>query len=61
LQKAMGKAWRLKHTTTEAHQKAGRRSAKGNFSGVFALVLVTTYGELDGLNTDFANDESFGK
>lgn len=25
---------------------------------MFALILATTYGELDGLNTNFAKDES---
>jgi hypothetical protein len=32
--------------------------AKGDFSSMFALVLTTTYGELDGLDANFAKDES---
>jgi hypothetical protein len=50
LQKAMEKTWDLKHTTTEAKVKSGKElMVKGDFSSMFALVLATTYGELDGL------------
>ena len=51
LQKAMAKTWDLRYTTTEAQVKCGEELiAKGDFSGKFALVLATTYGELDSLN-----------
>lgn len=59
LQKAMGKTWDLKNTTTETQVKSGKElMVKGDFSSMFALVLTTTYGELDGLDANFAKDES---
>jgi hypothetical protein len=59
LQKATGKTWDIKHTTTEAQVKSGKEAvAKGDFSGMFTLVLATTYGKLEGLKANFATDES---
>jgi hypothetical protein len=58
LQKATGKTWDVKHTSTDAQVRIGKEAvAKGDFSGMFALVLATTYGELRGLKADFAKDE----
>jgi hypothetical protein len=46
----MGRTWDVKHTTAEAQLKAGKEAiAKDHFSGMFTLVLATTYGEAGGL------------
>jgi hypothetical protein len=59
LQRATGKTWDVKHITTAAQVKSGQEAAaKGDFSGIFALVPATTYGDLDGLKADFTEDES---
>jgi hypothetical protein len=58
LQKATGKTWDVKYTTTDAQVKSAKEVvAKGDFSGMFALVLATTYGKLEGLKADFAKEE----
>ena len=59
LQRATGKQWDVKHATTEAQVKSGKEAvAKGDFSGMFTLVLATAYAELEGLRADYAKEES---
>lgn len=58
LQKTTAKTWDVTHTTTEAQIKAGKDLiASGDMAGNFALVLASTYGEVEGLRADYAKDE----
>src|SRR3954453_6248912 len=56
--KRLRETWDLKHAMTKAQVKSGMElMAKGDFSGMYAR-SGPMYVELDGLNANFANDES---
>lgn len=56
LEKASGRKWEVKKTTTDEQVKEGQEKlARGDYSGIPPLILAATYGE--GRGSDFEEDE----
>jgi len=56
LEKASGRKWEVKKTTTDEQVKEGQEKlARGDYSGILPLILAATYG--GGRGSDFEEDE----
>ncbi|KAJ5114755.1 NmrA-like family protein [Penicillium alfredii] len=59
LEEATGAKWTVKETTTDAEVSGGfKKLGAGDFSGAFALVRATGFGNTPGLHANYAKDES---
>ncbi|KAL4902011.1 hypothetical protein BDW74DRAFT_181168 [Aspergillus multicolor] len=59
LQRATGSNWTVQHTTTNAEVREGTaKLQKGDFSGALALVRATAFGDVAGLESNYARDKS---
>ncbi|OJJ54815.1 hypothetical protein ASPSYDRAFT_61319 [Aspergillus sydowii CBS 593.65] len=57
LKTATGASWSVQKTTTASEvSEANKKLQAGDFSGAFALVRATTYGEIAGLGSNYATD-----
>ena len=58
LEEASGEKWAVTKTTTDTQvTEAVKKLTAGDFSGAFALVRSTTFGNTQGLHANYAADE----
>ncbi|KAK6540433.1 hypothetical protein TWF694_009228 [Orbilia ellipsospora] len=58
LEEVSGESWTVTHTTTDTQVNEGfKKLQAGDFSGAFALVRATAFGNTPGLHANYAKDE----
>lgn len=59
LEQASGSTWTVTETTTaQETDAAGKKLARGDFSGALTLVRATVFGNTPGLHSNYARDET---